>query len=70
MHKINVGISYQHPQKGFLSHLPGETVDLSGWPPDDVARFEAKGIVERIAEQPAEQPKASPKAGDTPERGS
>lgn len=54
MHKVLVGISFEHPDKGFLSHLPGETVDLTGWPQADVARFEAEGIVERLPDPPAE----------------
>lgn len=43
-YKVNVGISYDHPQKGHLVHQPGEVADLTGWP--DLDKLIAEGTIE------------------------
>ncbi len=59
MHKVNVGISYEHPKQGFLYHRPGETVDLSDWP--DLDKLVAEGTITPIEELPVKaKGKATP----------
>ncbi len=69
MYKIKVGVSFEHPDKGFQSYSAGESADLAGWPPDDLTRFEAEGIIERIADTPLEKPgrKITDKTASAPE---
>jgi hypothetical protein len=50
-YRANVSISY-----GSETHDPGDVADLAGWPVDDLARFEAEGIITRLPDPPASKP--------------
>jgi hypothetical protein len=52
MYLVKVGISFQAPNKPFEMHWPGETAALDGWPADDLERFEAQGIIEKLPDEP------------------
>jgi hypothetical protein len=60
MFKVNRAISYQPEGKPLEWFNPGDTADLSDWPADDVKRFVAEGIVEKIADPaPLKPPRKS-----------
>jgi hypothetical protein len=65
MYKVNVAISYGDGAQA-ENHLPGETAELAGWPADDLARFLAQGIIEKLPDRPASKP---PKAQTPPKEG-
>lgn len=55
-YKVNVGISYQAEGEPMEMYEPGEFAVLDGWPVDDVERFEAMGIIERVDEPAPVEP--------------
>lgn len=45
---VNTGISFEHPDKGFLYHLPGEVADLTGWP--DIPKMIGEGTITPVTQ--------------------
>jgi hypothetical protein len=64
MYNVKRSISYEPPDKPLEWYNPGDTADLSGWPEDDVKRFVAEGVIERIDAQPVVEVKTA----DTPRK--